>query len=149
MTTPLVNSLYRPRTREPVLAGSGKLPPLRSVDVLRPCCESQGLEIWQAVYMRDNLLLHHRWATCNWSGWARSVYPDQGLSRGYGLVFQKAVVFVEQLFVVLMRGRWILLVVFDRYSTVLFFHIVRVWSGVTCTFLAFASLSYCCLFALV
>ena len=57
MTAPLLNSLYRPRRQG---ASSGRGPSVRTVDVLRPCCELQGLEIWQGVFMRDNLLLHHR-----------------------------------------------------------------------------------------
>ncbi|CAM9539490.1 unnamed protein product, partial [Sphacelaria rigidula] len=57
LASPLVNPLYRPRVTEEAGAGT---PPPRVVDVLRPCCEAQGLEIWRAVYMRDNLLLHHR-----------------------------------------------------------------------------------------
>lgn len=66
MTAPLVNPLYRRAVTES-LGGSGRVgngagtPRWRAVDVLRPCCEAQGMEIWQAVYMRDNLLLHHRW----------------------------------------------------------------------------------------
>lgn len=56
---PLLNPLYRPPAQH--LGGSGQLlPSARTVDILRPCCELQGLEIWQTVYMRDNLLLHHR-----------------------------------------------------------------------------------------
>ena len=57
MTAPLLNALYRP-PRQGVSGGRG--PSVRTVDVLRPCCELQGLEIWQSVFMRDNLLLHHR-----------------------------------------------------------------------------------------
>lgn len=56
-TAPLLNPLYRPPAH---IVGSGRPPALRAVDVLRPCCELQGLEIWQSVYMRDNLVLHHR-----------------------------------------------------------------------------------------
>lgn len=59
MTAPLLNPLYRPPAHN--VGGSGRVPSLRAVDILRPCCELQGLEIWQAVYMRDNLLLHHRY----------------------------------------------------------------------------------------
>lgn len=59
MTAPLLNPLYRPPAHN--LGGSGRVPSLRAVDILRPCCELQGLEIWQTVYMRDNLLLHHRY----------------------------------------------------------------------------------------
>ncbi|CAM9773473.1 unnamed protein product [Hapterophycus canaliculatus] len=57
MTAPLLNPLYRPPAH---VLGSGRAPTLRAVDVLRPCCELQGLEVWQSVYMRDNLVLHHR-----------------------------------------------------------------------------------------
>lgn len=60
ITAPLVNPLYRPRVKENAAGGSGGISPIRDIDILRPCCEAQGLEIWQAVYMRDNLLLHHR-----------------------------------------------------------------------------------------
>lgn len=61
MTAPLVNPLYRPRARQSNSSGSSNsAPPLRDIDLLRPCCEVQGLEIWQAVYMRDNMVLHHR-----------------------------------------------------------------------------------------
>lgn len=73
MTSPLLNPLYRPPTSESITRGCGVVgkgpgaPTFRAVDVLRPCCEAQGLEIWQAVYMRDNLLLHHRWAE-EWGG---------------------------------------------------------------------------------
>lgn len=62
MTAPLLNPLYRPPTHN--VGGSGRVPSLRAVDILRPCCELQGLEIWQPVYMRDNLLLHHRYVYC-------------------------------------------------------------------------------------
>lgn len=57
MTAPLLNALYRPPRQG---ASGGRGPSVRTVDVLRPCCELQGLEIWQAVFMRDNLLLHHK-----------------------------------------------------------------------------------------
>lgn len=59
MTAPLLNPLYRP-PRYTHGGGGGRVPALRAVDVLRPCCELQGLEVWKTVYMRDNLLLHHR-----------------------------------------------------------------------------------------
>eukprot|EP00903_Cladosiphon_okamuranus_P015602 g14407.t1 len=58
MTAPLLNPLYRPPAH--VIGAAGRAPSVRAVDILRPCCELQGLEIWQSVYMRDNLLLHHR-----------------------------------------------------------------------------------------
>lgn len=63
MTAPMLNPLYHPPGQGLGGGGggaNGRASAQRSVDVLRPCCELQGLEIWQGVYMRDNLLLHHR-----------------------------------------------------------------------------------------
>ncbi|CAN0090610.1 unnamed protein product, partial [Ectocarpus sp. 4 AP-2014] len=60
MTAPMLNPLYRPPPYTLAGGGGGRVPTLRAVDVLRPCCELQGLEVWKTVYMRDNLLLHHR-----------------------------------------------------------------------------------------
>lgn len=64
MTAPMLNPLYRsPGQSHGGAGGSGTVGSRslrKMVDVLRPCCELQGLELWRGVYMRDSLVLHNR-----------------------------------------------------------------------------------------